>query len=412
MADGYGTWIEGAVRKIAAGAGVPDFVFRAKDIAKGAGRREIGDALLWVGRQLVVVAIKSRDPEVQDETRERRDNWFAKNIAKAVRQINGTVRTLRSPPPGLVLQSERGVEIPWKPDLVDEISGVVVLEHPHSDGYVADTSAAMVPTVVLPIEDWQTIHESLWSTSSVVRYVAWRTRAGLSSLPLGAERDVIAASRLAEADLPKGTPFEIRPGEWDRQWQDRPELFFGTDPDHRFAMVIDAMIAGAAEQNPLYTSVENVDDYLHLIEFLDRIPPFVRVGLGERILKKCVAVGEDGGFHALLAVPHDDMPGLFVFIADSVPREERSMRLQSLTMVRHSQLREATGVEDLATLGVATEGTPSPGRSHDFVFIRGGLILEDHERRARDEVFGPLPPAFIKQLRQRMASWTPRTNSG
>jgi hypothetical protein len=405
MVDGYGTWIEGAVRKIAAGAGVPDFVFRAKDFAKGGGQREIGDALLWVGRQLVVVSIKSRDPYVRHETPERRENWFAKNIAKAVRQINGTVRTLRSPPPGLVLQSERRVEIPWKPDLVDEISGVVVLEHPHSDGYVANTSAASVPTVVLPIEDWQTIHESLWSTSSVVRYVAWRTRSGLPSLPLGAERDVIAASLLAEADLPKGTPFEIKPGEWDRQWQDRPELFFGTDPDHRFAMVIDAMIAGAAEQDPLYTSVEKVDDYLHLIEFLDRIPPFVRVGLGERILKKCAAVGEDGGFDALLAIPHHDMPGLFVFFADSAPREERTLHLQSLTMARHSQLRDAAGVEDLATLGVATEGTPSPGRSHDFVFIRGNLSFQDRELRARDEACGPLPPAFIEQARQRMASW-------
>lgn len=407
MADGYGTLVEEAVREIAAGAGVPDFVFRAKDIAKGGGQREIGDALLWVGRQLVVVSIKSRDPEVQHETPERRDKWFAKNIAKAVRQINGTVRTLRSPPSGLVLQSERRVEIPWKLDLVDEISGVVVLEHPDPDGYVADTSAATVPMVVLPIEDWQTIHESLWSTSSVVRYVAWRTRSGLPSLPFGAERDVIAASRLAEADLPKGTPFEIKPGEWDRQWQDRPELFFGTDPDHRFAMVIDAMIAGAAEQDPLYTSVENVDDYLHLIEFLDRIPPFVRVGLGERILRKCVAVGKDGGFDALLAVPHDDMPGLFVFIADSAPREERAQRLQGLTMARHTQFREATGVEDLATLGVATEGAPSPGRSHDYVFIHGGLIFEDHERGARDEACGPLPPAFIEQARQRMASWIP-----
>ena len=212
--------------------------------------------------------------------------------------------------------SERGVRIPWKPDLVDEISGVVVVEHPDPDGFVPDTSNASVPTVVLPMEDWLIIHERLWSTSSVVRYMAWRTRSGLPPLPLGGERDVVACSHLAEADLPRVTPFEVKPGEWDRLWDERPEIFFGTDPDHRFAMLIDAMIAGAAERDPLYTSVANVDDYLHLIEFLDRIPPFVRVALGERIMQKCVAVGENGGYDALLAVPHVDSPGLLVFVAD------------------------------------------------------------------------------------------------
>jgi hypothetical protein len=330
--------------------------------------------------------------------------WLGKNITKAVKQINGTVRTLRSPPDGLVLQSERGVRVAWKPDLVDDISGVVVVEHPSPDGFVPDTSAASVPMVVLPIEDWRTLHERFWSTSSVIRYVSWRTRSRLPALPFGAERDVIACSHLAEADLPMGTPFEVTPGAWNRLWQERPNLFFGTDPNHRYAMVIDARIAGAAEQDPLYTSVENVDDYLHLAEFLDRIPPFIRVGLGERILQKCVSVGESGGYDAMLAIPHDDTPGLFVFLADSSLREVRADRLQGLTMARHTQLQEATGIPDLVTLGVATEGSPPSGRSHDYVFIQGGLRFEDHERRSQGAACGPLPPAFVEQARRKLRS--------
>jgi hypothetical protein len=404
MVDDYGTWIENGVREIAAGAGVPDFVFRAELVAKGAAQREVGDALLWVGRQLAVVSIKSRDPEVGPDTPERRDGWLGKNIAKAVKQINGTVRTLRSPPDGFMLQSERGVRVPWRPALVDDISGVVVVEHPDPGGFVPDTSTASVPTVVLPIEDWQTLHERLWSTWSVVRYVSWRTRSGLPPLPLGAERDVIACSHAAEADLPRGTSFEVTPGAWDRLWRERPDLFFGTDPDHRFAMLIDAMIAGAAEQDPLYTSVENVEDYLQLIEFLDRIPPFTRVGLGERFLQKCVTVGESGGYDATLAIPHNDMHGLFLFLADCSPRKQRVDRLQGLTIARHTQLRDATDFADLVTLGVATEGTPTPGRSHDYVLIRGEFHLEDHERQARDDAFGPLPPSFIERARQRLVS--------
>jgi hypothetical protein len=403
VAIGYGTWVESVVRDIAAGAGVPDFVFRPEVVAKGGGQREVGDSLLWVGRQLVVVSVKSRDPDVGPESLERRDSWLTKNITKAVSQINGTVRTLRTPPQGLALLSERGVRIPWKPDLVDEISGIVVVEHSNLDGFVPDTSEASAPTLALPMEDWLTIHERLWSTSAVVKYMSWRTRSGLPPLPFGSERDVIASSHLAEADLPKATPFEIKPGAWDQLWEERPEIFFGTEPDHRFAMVIDAMIAGAAEQDPLYTSVEHVDDYLHLIEFLDRIPPFVRVGLGERILQKCLAVGEQGGYDAMLAVPHNDIPGLFVFIADDSPREERASRLKGLAIARHTQFRDAMGDDSLVTLGVATEPTPVPGRSHDYVFIRGGVDLGVDGRRARDAACRPLPQAFIDHVRERLA---------
>jgi hypothetical protein len=168
-------------------------------------------------------------------------------------------------------------------------------------------------------------------------------------------------------------------------------------------MVIDAMISGAAEQDPLYTSVESVDDYLHLVEFLDRIPPFIRVGLGERILQKCASVGESGGYDALLALTHDDIPGLFLFLADSSPRDERANRLKGLTVARHTQLQEGTGIGELITLGVATEGTPSPGRSHDYVFIQGGFRLVDDERRARDEACGPLPAGFIEQAREHLS---------
>ena len=146
VTHGYGTWVESVVREIAAGAGVPDFVFRAEVITKGGGQREVGDSLLWVGRQLVVVSVKSRDPDVGPEAPERRDRWLTKNITKAVSQINGTIRTLRAPPPGLALLSERGFRIPWKPDLVDEISGIVVVEHSILDGFLPDTSDASVPT--------------------------------------------------------------------------------------------------------------------------------------------------------------------------------------------------------------------------------------------------------------------------
>lgn len=244
MGAPYGNWVESLVRELAAHTGVPDFVFKPVVVDKGVGRREIGDALLWIGRQLVVVAVKSRDPDVGQNSAQRRDSWLAKNIEKAVRQINGTVRTLRSPPSGLLLRSERGVAIPWKPELVDEFLGVVVVAHPDLGDYAPNTDASIVPAVALSAADWHVLHTQLWSAAAVVQYISWRTRSGLHALPFAAERDVIAASHRAEAELPRGAPFEVRPGDWNRAWDERPDIFFGTNPNDRYAMVIDAMIAG------------------------------------------------------------------------------------------------------------------------------------------------------------------------
>lgn len=396
MGIGYGAWLETVVRDIAAQTGVRDFVFKPVEIDKSGARREVGDALLWIGRQLVVVAIKSRDPEVGRDSDLRRDSWLVKNINKAVRQINGTVRTLRSPPPGLVLRSERGVSVPWRPALVDEILGVVVVDHPDLAGFVPETSEATVPTIVLAAEDWHLLHTRLWSTASVVEYISWRSRSGLRPLPFEAERDVVAASHQAEADLPSGTPFEVRPGDWQRAWEERPDIFFGNDPDDRYAVVIDAIIAGAAEQDPLYTNLENPEDYLQLIEFLDRIPPFSRVELGKRIWQKCTSVGEQGSFEAVLAVTPT---GLLIVMADASERDARMRRIKGLTMARHTQLMDATALPHVVTLGVATEGTPSPGRSHDYVFIRGGVETDAAFRTQRDALFGPLPPDFAERAR-------------
>jgi len=396
MSGQYGVWVEGLVREVAAGVGVPDFVFKPEEVDRGRARREVGDALLWIGHQLVVVSIKSRDPGVGADTPQRRDSWMGKHVKKAVNQINGTVRTLKSPPSGLVLRSERGVAVPWDPDLVHQISGVVVVDHPDPWEYVPDTTTATIPTVVFAAEDWHLLHTHFWSTASVVEYVTWRTRSGLPPLPLAGERDVIASAHLAEADLPRGTGFEVTPGAWERTRNDRPEIFFGTNPDDRYARVIDAMIAGAAEVDPLYTNVTSATDYLHIVEFLDRIPPLVRVRVGMAVLKKCESVGQSGGFDAMISLPG---PGLLVVLADDSDRDERAKRIQSLAMARHTQLAEATDIAGLTTLGIATEPAPSPGRSHDFVLIRADFPLEDDERLRRDELFGTLPDVVPEAAR-------------
>lgn len=43
----YGSWTEDSVATSASTLGLPDVVYRAKIVRKGAASREIGDVLLW-----------------------------------------------------------------------------------------------------------------------------------------------------------------------------------------------------------------------------------------------------------------------------------------------------------------------------------------------------------------------------
>jgi len=79
------------------------------------------------------------------------------------------------------------------------------------------------------------------------------------------------------------------------------------------------------------------------------------------------------GTLASSAPPRGLKPGSLVTSrAGREKRAERAQFMQSLTVARHSQLMEALRGERFATLGVATEGMPSSGRSHDFMYVEVG----------------------------------------
>jgi len=397
MTDDYGDWIEEYVREIAASAGVPDFVFKPLLVPKGGSTREVGDSLLWVGHQLAIVSVKSRDPGIGSDSIPRRDSWMAKHVKKAISQINGTYRMLTTTS-GLVLKSERGVLIPWDIHHVDVFTGVVVVDHPDPWDFEPDVTDSRIPTIVLALDDWLTLHERYASTAAVIRFVTWRARNGLPSLPLEAEKDIIASVHAAEEDLPLGAPIEVKPGAWERAWRDRPEIFFGTSPDHKYAKIVDNMIAGAADMDPLYTSIETTSDYLYIIEFLDRISPFPRVEFGKGVVKKCQQVGATGEWGAMLSILPE---GVIVFLSDPADREQRIKLLRSLTAARHSQFMEATGISGLVTLGIATEPIPTTGRSHDFCLVQATFDLTESEKSMRDEIFGAIPPELAQSLLSR-----------
>lgn len=126
---------EAATESAAVKLGLPDFVFSAGLVSRGSGTREVGDRLVIVGSQGIVVQVKSRsDP---GESQPREVNWLRKSIAKATRQASGTVRTLRGNPQSL--SNLRGRQLNIKGANI-EWAAVVILDHEDKS---SDSSTAL-----------------------------------------------------------------------------------------------------------------------------------------------------------------------------------------------------------------------------------------------------------------------------
>jgi hypothetical protein len=159
---------EEATESAAVKLGLPDFVFSAGLVSRGSGTRELGDRLVIVGSQGIVVQVKSRsDP---GESLPREVNWFRKSIAKATRQASGTVRTLRGSSQSLLNLRGRqlnieGANVEW--------AAVVNLDHEAPPaGFVPEMArGGSIPTVVLLRRDWDFLFDQLGSTAAVLGYL-------------------------------------------------------------------------------------------------------------------------------------------------------------------------------------------------------------------------------------------------
>lgn len=153
-------------------------MFRPVDVPKGKGsQREVGHFLLWVGDVVAIVAHKSREPAAAAaETQARRRAWFEKTIEDGHRQVQGVARKLQTAAAGeIVLESERGVRVPWDATCVAGFVGVVVVDaSAPDDDFGPPVMVDGVPTIAMLADDWDLLNELLPSTWSMITYIAHR----------------------------------------------------------------------------------------------------------------------------------------------------------------------------------------------------------------------------------------------
>lgn len=189
---------EEATRSAVAHWGLPDLVYRPVVRRVGSGGRELGDAILLVGRRAVVIQVKSRQVDSGDATREAA--WMGKAVAKALRQAQGTIRALRETPHALV--NLRGREVTIDGAGLDWLA-VVVIDHPDEPrGVILGDLPDDVPIVVLLRRDWEFLFDQLRSTHAVVQYL-FRVTAE-DPVPLGDEPVRYYELAQADAEAPPG----------------------------------------------------------------------------------------------------------------------------------------------------------------------------------------------------------------
>lgn len=394
----YGRVAEERVLREAARGGQPDFVFRPKNVAKGAAQREIGDALLWTGKRLLVVSVKSRDPAKRGlDSEDRAESWLNKNIAAACRQIDGTIRRLRGGHGELNLTNLRGVSMPWDATEVRQWLGVVVVDYTPPASYVPRPSCSRVPAVVLHAEDWRVINATLWSSTLAIGYV--NTRRQLPDAPMGAELDllghVLEAEQLSQPIvLPGGLP---QPGKWQEVRLRWPDFAMRSHPDSQYALILDAIMGAMAEASLEPSAALHPLEYMGLVRLLDEIPLLERVEMGRECLDRCKRAASTKSRVSYLSWPTRGRLGLqILFVADSANREERRGVLAVQAMTRHAEMLAATDNASLTTLGIATEPYPASGGSHDFALLSGDIGLSQASLGAGEAMF-PKPqfPAEI-----------------
>ena len=379
----HGAEVEAEVRAVASELGVADFVFTSALVSKGSGTRELGDGLLIVGEIGAILQVKARDPErIETDTPLRANQWAAREIAKAVKQANGSrremVRRIDAGEP-LVAIPERVAHLdeqgqaPYALPIDESVPGwpaIIVIDHPGANLDVGSDN------LVLSRSDWIGLYEVLGSVSAMIRY----------------------AARVRESDLPATLGSEIhRYMQFYEQSATAPDanrsnhdfLIHPTEAEGSGFTILNEL---AGKLWPLDNPVpwQSPEQYRRIVQFLDEVPPGQReiVGAG---LQDLVAGYADGGpSKAVIMASRSSQLVVWCTEENSWSSlDELGLALAGLTWARHIEgmplrpdLRETLGLALLRDGDVTLEL---------YCFNDGSLPVDGETFAIAIEEFGPTP---------------------
>lgn len=369
-----GQQAEDYARRLAGDLGVRDFVYRPVVIKKGKGVREISDGLLVAGSEGLIIQVKSREPEAAaSDAPAKAEAWCTKNAAAAVRQADGTRRSLKGGK--VAVRSLRGFERTL-PD-ASMWASVIIIDHP------GDPQVMLPPapnTIYISVNDWRNLHRWLRSTWGVISYVRRAIDSGVKPA-LGSEQDRYAI--LTEADLRAPgslTSFPTLP----------PYPIDGTEA--RDAALFEDLIERVADAEG--ATGWDAEQYLWIVEELDRITPIARVRLGAKMREAYLEIRSTRSRRSFLAHdpgnPRTRIAFLYQYDASDDPAGDWfKAQVAAYGTLRNQHALEAGADPSSITLAIGVLHHPDRGRRYVFFYVtKSDVTLPDELRQDLEAEFG------------------------
>ncbi|MFJ5984502.1 hypothetical protein [Lentzea sp. NPDC092896] len=350
--DERGYAVEDASRRAASVFGMPDFVFLPKQQRNGSGMRELGDGIVIVGSRAAVLQIKSRE-EASCSVASKESSWLTKNIEKAHRQANGTIRRLTNTP--AILTNARGRSIIVAGATYQWLS-VVIVDHPEvPEGYLPPSGQGNTPAVVLMRRDWEFLFNHLYSTSAVLAYLH---RVSGERVKLGGEprryHEFALADLEAEPDPVAPELAGLGPAVSTARAPLNP-----AGRDDMAAHLLLRVIMEDIARTPL--EEEREADRIKVLAELDSLPVEARTELGRTLLGFISALGSWTGegirTETRLVAPNPDAFTPMVFMVASQFNEDLRHHFHSRVDLFHYDLHGREAADRQGVVGVLL--TPS-----------------------------------------------------
>lgn len=371
-----GAAAETATRGAAAVWGLPDFVFRSAVQQRGAGTRELGDAILIAGERAACVQVKARAAPSADAERERA--WLDKKIAEGAKQAVGTIKSVRRAHPTLVNERGRAITIDgsrktWL--------AITLLDHPGLDGYTPRSES-----MVLLRQDWEFLFEQLKSTYAVLEYLERVSR----GVPVALGTEPVRYYELAAADLrSRPEPLDPRLAALGHEGRSTPLL--PMEPAHH-GEIIRGMLEDIAtcDMPEQFAS----SDLLDVLAAIDAAPVGYRAELGRDVLTWLAGMSDVPPGEVLWRFRRLTWPKRPHLIFGAAPRFSETIReaFGLFVQLRHQQHLEITPErDDLLTVGILLTPRHDGLRPWDTTLAAtaGQQGLEPDLRSTLEGLWGP-----------------------
>lgn len=391
---------EDAVQSMVEGVFSSNFVFRSPRKEK---KEEVTDVLVLFDDVGLIIEVKARAIGVSKNDKKSKSlNWATKRMKKALGQISGAVRAIKTNKMQYVENETRG-RIAFEIDRYPWLYGLVILHHssePYDPNQLVPTLCKMkIPVHILSFRDFWNISQFLDTPADMINYLEHRTDVLLPTLnPKVHEEQKAFTYYLRHLEnifalrfKSRGLKCEVE--DFKNYAEKLRNLIAGKHPYPGAGLIVDKMIEKIHDVDPNVGTINekgsiipqyNKTEYAKIATELAKIPRVRRIAIGQLYLDLAKSAADTNKMY-YRPMHSPKRSDCMLLMASPLPQSERKKRAEDL--VAYTRLAKEYYQVHKA-IGIATEPAGSMGSSFDFVLIESTPIFDKSAQQLGREVFG------------------------